>query len=131
MDRDNTLIMNSYFDFLYAKAICQELPAVLKHICEGCVHGKLSQTKHDCMTLTQLEQLEYAFDDIVKVIDENSILMKWEESVACIDIPKEVLALYRLKVYCKDWRETDMKTPQWRQRMISLSSQILELENRF
>lgn len=132
MDRDIVSLMESYFDFIYSKAIALEMRNVVKKLCEGCHSGNLSQTKHACLTLSDGELLELYFEEIVKAVDENTILQQWEESVKCIDnISEELIYMYKLKLFCKDWRETDMKTERWRQTMIKRTLQILQLETRF
>ena len=100
-------LLDSYFDFFYAKAIMDNLNDVIKKKCYGCVTNKLSQTDHTCWNLTKKDWLHRCFEDILYEVDENEILQRWEDSVnVCKE--KELVAMYRLKLYCRDWRETDM-----------------------
>ena len=98
--------------------------------CERCCSGHLSQTKHLCL-LSDEELLEVYFWEIVSCVDENDVLRQWEECVNCTDIPEELVKFYKLKLYCKDWRDTDMKTSQWKDKMVKMCQQIEQLEKRF
>ena len=65
---------------------------------------------HACLALTDDQQLELYFEDILVNVDESDILQKWNSAVSHLDITSEVLSMFRLKIYFKCWRETDMKT---------------------
>ena len=81
----------------------------IKKKCYGCVTNKLSQTDHTSWNLTGKEWLHRFFEDILYNVDENETLQRWEESVSVCE-EKELVVMYRLKLFCRDWRETDMKT---------------------
>lgn len=122
-------LLDSYLDFFYAKEILYRLPSVIKQTCQGCLWGSLSQTDHACVNLTKRQQLDLYFEDILRVIDEEDILVKWRETVTRLESPVYI-ALYELKVTCVDWRAT-MKTPVWRKRMIHMAVQLMRLERNF
>ena len=122
-------LLESYLDFFYAKEILYRLPMVMKQKCEGCLWGSLSQTDHDCVSLTKRQQLSFCFEDILRVIDEQDILLKWREAVATLE-SSEYIAFYELKLSCKDWRNT-MKTPGWKYRLIKLTAQLMRLDKYF
>lgn len=124
-------LLDSYFDFFYAKEILKKMADVLLKKCVGCVTNSLSQVDHSCLTLTKSEQLKLYFEDILLEVDENEILRNWESSTSLLEDVHETVGLYRLKLYCRDWRESDMKSMAWRNKMINLTIQLLQLENRF
>ena len=122
-------LSDSYLDFFYAKEILTRLPLVIKQKCEGCQLDSLSQRDHTCLSLTKRQQLSLYIEDILQVIDEQDILVKWREAVATFESP-EYIALYELKFKCVDWRDT-MKTPSWKYRLIKTSAQLLRFERYF
>lgn len=131
MESNKVSLMQSYFDFFYAKEISRIMYTVFKKKCEGCQHSCLSQMDHTCLTLSNKQLLELYFEDILNIIDECDILMRWEASISALDVSPELLEMYKLKIYCKDWRETDMKTSNWKTKMINMTVQLLKLERRF
>ena len=86
---------------------------------------------HACLTLTDEQQLKLFFEDIIKDVDESDILKQWNDAVSLTHIPLQLIEMFRLKLYCLDWRETDMKSAQWRNRMIDMTVRLLQLEARF
>lgn len=129
---NEVLLLDSYFDFFYAKAITSSMYSVFKKMCFGCKKGYLSQMDHSCLSLSDREQLELYFDDIIKVIDEDEILIKWNEAVSCMaDISPALIAMYKLKIDCKDWRTADMKNQSWKSKTIKMVFQILRLDKQF
>lgn len=131
MECSKTSLLQSYFDFVYAKEISLKMYSVFRKKCVGCQHSRLSQLDHTCLKLTEKQQLELYFEDVLREIDESNILLKWSETVSSLDVPSALLDMYKLKIYCRDWRETDMKTNAWRHKMIRLVIQLILLENRF
>ena len=59
------------------------------------------------------------------------ILRNWETAVLLLEEEcAGILGLYRLKIYCRDWRETNMKCDVWKSKMIRMTMQLLRLECR-
>jgi predicted nucleotidyltransferase len=123
-------LLESYFDFFYAKAILEETLRTTKKKCDGCRVESLSQRHHTCLSRTTREQLEIYFEDILLYVDENDILSKWEDAVSLIE-DNALVGLYRLKIYSRDWRKTDMKSAEWKSKMIKMTRQLLGLHIRF
>lgn len=123
-------LLESYFDFFYAKAILDNMNDVIIKKCYGCINNKLSQTDHQCLNLSREDWLHLYLEDILLCVDESDILQKWESSVSMVE-DVELVAMYRFKLYCSDWRDTDMKTDAWKSKMIRMTLQILHLEKRF
>lgn len=130
MDITNVSLLQSYFDFFYAKEISLKMYSVFKKKCFGCQHSCLSQLDHSCISLTNEQQLELYFEDVLIEVDESDILLKWNESASALDVSSELIDMYKLKLYCRDWRETDMKTLQWKRKMTKMTVQLLQLEQR-
>ena len=131
MDISDTKLLNSYFDFYYAKEIGLKMNSVFKEKCFGCQCCSLSQLDHSCVTLTKAQLLELYFEDVLREVDEEVILSNWLASASALDVSSELVDMFKLKLFCKDWRETDMKTPAWKTKMINMTIQILLLETRF
>jgi hypothetical protein len=131
MQRKTVSLLQTYFDFFYAKAISDKMCMVFKKKCLGCVNEWLSQTDHTCLTLTTQQLLNLYLEDILQEVDQTEILSQWNQSASILDVSAELLEMFKLKIYCKDWRDTDMKTSQWRTKMIKTAVQIKLLEQRF
>ena len=123
-------LLESYFHFFYANSIMKSMFDVFKTKCFGCVSECLSQKNHTCLLLSRKEQLELYFEEVLQQVDENEILMKWEEAVTTME-NSALVNMYKLKINCRDWRETDMKSTEWKSKMIRLTLQLLRLHHRF
>lgn len=131
MEKNNVFLLDSYFDFLYAQDIFKQMNVVVKRNCVGCREGLLSQRDHPCLSETNKKLLDLYFEEILKLIDEEDIVHRWYQNVICLDISRELIELYQLKIKCKDWRAVEMKTPTWRRKIINMTVDIISLENRF
>lgn len=124
-------LLQSYFDFFYAKEIGDNMFSVFRKKCFGCHNSRLSQMDHTCVTLTTDQQLELYFEDVLMEVDESDILAKWNEAASVLDVSSQLIEMFKLKIYCKDWREADMKTLEWRTKIINMTIQLLRIERRF
>ena len=122
-------LLQSYFDFFYAMEILEKMTDVVNAKCVGCVINSLSQMDHSCLALSKTDKLKLFFEDILLVVDENEILRNWEHSTSLLEVD-EIAGLFRLKIYCRDWRDTDMKSLVWKSKMIRMTEQLLRLENK-
>ena len=52
--------------------------------------------------------------------ERKQILQIWEVFVSMCE-EKELVPMYRLKLYCRDWWETDMKTTAWKSKMMRMT----------
>ena len=128
---ESVTLLQSYFDFFYAKEIKDKMSSVFKAKCIGCQSAGLSQRDHDCLSQTNEQLLNLYFEDILLNVDENDILQQWQDAVSVLDTSSELIYMFKLKLFCKDWRETDMKSLQWRNKMIHMVVQLLTIEKRF
>ena len=131
MELNKVSLLQSYFDYFYAKEIRDKMFSVLKSKCFGCQQSRLSQTDHICLTPVKENILWFYFDDILREVDELEVLRKWNHSAAMLDISLELIEMFKLKIYCEDWRKVDMRTIEWRDKMVKMTYQIMKLENRF
>lgn len=123
-------LLDSYFDFIYANEICDKSRFLFKQMCWGCQKDSLSQLDHTCV-LSKYEQLELHFEEMTQRLDEEDLIMKWNKQVHCLSgISSEFISMFRLKLSCKDWRDTDMKTEVWKNRIKRMICQIWRLERR-
>jgi hypothetical protein len=123
-------LLQSYFEFFYAKEIMSKMYKVFKINCSGCQQGELSQLNHPCLSLTDYEQLELNLDDILDEVNESVILKNWDSAVSVMqNISPELKEMYKLKIYCQDWRDTDMKTTVWKSKMYRLTCELIQLKN--
>ena len=103
---------------------------VIKSNCLGCQHRRLSQLNHTCLSLSEHKQLELYFDNILLEVNEMNVLRHWDTAVSVMqDISPDFVYMYKLKIYCHDWREADMKTLAWRAKMYSLTCELIRLKN--
>lgn len=123
-------LLESYFDFYYAMEIKEKFSNISRKICEGCNVNSLSQNGHTCIDLSIRERLELYFEDIVRAVDEQELLLKWDNSVQHLRDTIEY-HMYKLNLFCRDWREADMKTASWKCKMIRMTLQLIQLETRF
>lgn len=124
-------LMESFWTFSYAEELIKTMISVYRKECEGCRNGWQSQKDHMCLDVTNRYQLECYFDRIVKLIDEKNVLDRWEKHTTPLNLTPSLLHLYRLKIYCEDWRQVDMKTDYWETSMVDTVLRILQLETRF
>lgn len=54
----HVMIMNSFFDFVYAKALYECLGHVVKQNCYGCEVNHPSQVQHSCIMYDKQEHIE-------------------------------------------------------------------------
>ena len=121
-------LLETYFDFFYAREILNKMHIVLRQKCSGCRRGYLSQLDHECLTLTEHERFELYFDDILREVDESLILNNWNATVSVMsDISQALVGMLKLKFFCRDWRETGMKTAGWRKKMTEMVTQLASL----
>lgn len=81
--------------FFYAREIINVLNGVFKKKCDGCKNEYLSQRHHTC-TLTVKEQLDLYFDDVLRALDETTIIVNWYNAVCLIDyIPVPLVDMYK------------------------------------
>ena len=65
------------------------------------------------------EHIYMYFDEMMTAVDEDNILLSWSEIVDTLDIPPELLAFHKLKIYDKDWLATikrisgKLKSEKW------------------
>lgn len=132
MSSNDVLLLESYFDFLYARIILSTADEVLKQMCEGCRKCYLSQRNHSCLSVPKPERIELYFQEILDKINEEEILRKWDEAVESLnDIPPGLTHLFKLKIGCKNWRETQLKTETWKVRMLKMVKKLISLERHF
>ena len=126
-----TQLLESFFHFCYAKEIMNKMYIVFKKNCAGCQRGSLSQLSHACLSVPEHQQLELYFDDILLEVNETDILRHWDLAVSVLrdDFSPELVYMYKLKIYCRDWRETDMKSLEWKTKMYRLTCQLIRLKN--
>ena len=123
-------LLDLYFDTAYADTITSTMNTVIKTLCVGCQRGKLSQKQHECLSLSKKEQLILYFEEILKAVDEEYVLIRWEQNVRREGVvSSELIDFYKLKIYCKDWRESDMKTENWKRKMMKMSMLCIRLDN--
>lgn len=128
---EDVRLLESYFEFFYAREIVSRMCTVINQNCVGCQRGYPSQRDHQCLSLTDKELLRLYWGAILREVDEEEILRNWESAVLGMqDVSQELIHMYKLKIYCRDWREVDMKTVAWNSKMYRLSCQILALRNR-
>lgn len=122
-------LLESYFEYLYANAIIEQLIEQFRNLCLGCQEARLSQRNHICV-LTKEEQLKLHFDWLLSVVDEEDVVQNWHKVVTCLDMISDEFSSYREKITSRQWRDTEMKTLLWKKRLTKTAIQILQLNKR-
>lgn len=125
----HVMVMNSYFDFVYAKALYEQLGKIVKQECYGCEVDHPSQVQHSCVMHDSDEHVGMYFDLLLAAVNEDLILLSWSEIMESLNICPELLAMQKLKIYDRDWLET-MKNEQWQRKMQKMVLSILHIEHR-
>lgn len=127
----SVMLMNSYFDFVYAKALCQVKGTAVRKNCYGCQMNHPSQKQHDCIMITDDDeyQIDFYFEEMLKEVNEKDIIQSWEDIVRVSNISPEVIDLHKLVISSEDFLQM-MKTEQWRSKMKRMVLTINRLEDR-
>ena len=125
----NVIFMDSYFDFIYAKAMHECLPTIIRENCYGCEVDHPSQLQHHCLMYDREESIYMYFEELLSAVNEDDILLSWSEIVDTLDISPELVVLHKLKIYDKDWLAT-MKSEQWKTKIRKMVLSISHIENR-
>lgn len=130
----SVMLMNSYFDFIYAKALCEVKGLAMKKSCYGCEINHPSQTHHDCLMDWNNDdddeyRLDMYFDKMLEVVDENSVLQSWEDIIKISNISPDILEMHKMVISSTNFL-TLMKTDKWRTKMKRMVTVITRLENR-
>lgn len=129
--RTNSLL-ESYFHHVYSQYLLKVYSSSLKEMCYGCVVDHPSQIQHLCEMWSEEEKVQFCFDDMIEKVDENVILRKWEEAVSNLEcISPEILAAYKLKIFCDEWRSKEMKSPSWKEYMCDMVIHLIKLQRSF
>ena len=123
------MLMDSYFDFIFAKAMFECLPTIIRDNYYGCEIDHPSQLQHHCVMYDQEESIYMYFEELLTVVNQDEILLSWTDIVDSLDISPELVALHKLKIYDKDCLET-MKTEQWKTKIRKMIISISYIENR-
>ena len=101
------MLMNSYFQFVYAKALINVKDIVVKKDCFGCLIDHPSQIQHDCTMSDLMNDDEHAYDfyfeEMLEEVDENKVLLAWEKLVQGLDVSAESIAFHREVISSKDF----------------------------
>lgn len=136
----SVILMNSYFDFIYARALCEVKGSVIrKKRCHGCEINHPSQRHHDCLWGNENDNvddddddehnLDMYFNDMLEAVNEKAILLSWEDIVRISNISTEVIDLHKMVISSKDFLNI-MKTELWRRKMKRMVLTITRLDKR-
>lgn len=130
--RQQVLLLRAQFEYFYARALLELLPDSLKKSCNGCVTKNANRLYHQCVMLTTKEQIDFCFEDLLKQVDEQAVLFEWNTICTKVEhVHPGVLALYKLKLYCDDWRAADMKTESWKSMMRERMEELVKVDTIF
>ena len=128
-DQQTTCLLERYFEHFYAMELLLLLPAVVKENCHAC---RVGSPLHLCHKLSTKEKVLYYFDLLLRKINEDDILYKWYEAVSELEnLSPEAISMYQLKIFNDTWRETQMKTLPWKERLCTQLLKLIALERCF
>lgn len=117
---------------VYAEAVLKKLYEVSKTHCYGCEINHPSQTHHSCLMMYDDDtMLFYYFDEALDLVNETTILEKFEESLKLSSIPQTFRDVYKQKFYCPDWRATQWIKEKDRSRLRDTVYRLMQLAPRF
>ena len=129
----SVVLMNSYFDFVYAQALLGMKNTVIRKNCFGCITDHPSQSQHDCIMNDFIyddeHAIEFYFEEMLQEVDEEKILLSWEDFVRGHNISSSVIDLHKKVISSKDYL-TVMKTDSWKHKMIKTMNTIVHVERR-
>lgn len=131
VSKRTTRMLEDQFNFLYAKAVLNKIQEAAQTCCYGCKVGHLSQTQHSCIMLFPCQKLERYFEMIVQGINDMDILCVWNKFVETMDIETSQLDIYRRKIFCNQWRNSELKTDLWSNKLFKSVERMIKLEDRF
>ena len=128
------MLMRSYFDFVYAKALLGVKRLARKKHCYGCSIDHPSQTQHDCIMDLEEEgdeeyYIDFYFDTMLKEVNEDDILKSWGDIMKISNISPGVIEIHKMVISSKDFLAI-MKTDQWQRKMKRMVLTIMRLEDR-
>ena len=124
-------LLDHEFLFIYARTMHKNIEKVTREQCYGCQIDHPLQTQHPCIMWCEEEKLTNYFTEIMASVNEEEVLQQWSDNVERLDVPPYFLAMYKLKLFCDDWRATEMKSGGWNDRLYNHVSQLIRLEERF
>lgn len=81
--------------------------------------------------LLPCQKLERYFEMIVQGINDMDILCVWNKFVETMDIETCQLDTYRRKIFCNQWRNSEIKTDLWSNKLFKSVERMIKLEDRF
>ena len=124
-------ILDIQFTYLCAKAVVNNIETVTRQQCYGCQVDHPSQTQHPCLMWNTEEKLCSYLNDIIQSVNQEEVLKQWCEDTEKMDISPDVLAMYKLKYLCDDWRNMEMNSNIWREKLYEFAVKLIQLESRF
>lgn len=128
----SVMLMNSYFDFIYAKALCEVKSMTVRKHCYGCQTNHPSQIEHDCIMKTHEndeEEIEFYFENMLQEVNEMDIIRSWLDIMSISNISQDVINLHKQVIESRDFLQI-MKTNQWKSKMKKMLLTIIKIEDR-
>ncbi|KAL4225306.1 hypothetical protein ACF0H5_015995 [Mactra antiquata] len=102
METCKTMILESYFKILHAKAALDISYQVITEQCYGCENDCCSQRDHTCLMLSQHELLEMYFDLILEKINFIELLSTWDIAVKELNLSVNLYTSVREKYFSNE-----------------------------
>ena len=126
MDNVHVMYLDFCRDILYAKALLDSSDDVIKEPCSGCHIKHPSQTGHSCLMLKRKELMFLYFDLILAKVDDNAIILDWDEEVSKSSVSPELVVQYKEQVLFEHF-----KTEKWKKYTLKMVNRLSKLESRF
>lgn len=118
MDKFQKLILESYWNIMYARELLDVSPNVIREQCYGCIVDHPSQTNHVCIMLETEELLNTYFESLLERVDERALLDEWKRTVPTTDDTAQIVEEYGRKLSRRP------KTERWRSRMLRIMNRL-------
>ena len=129
METCNTMILESYFKILYARAALDISSQVIREQCYGCQNDCCSQTDHTCLMLSEHEQLEIYFDLILEKINFNELLSTWDNAVKELNLSLDVYTNVKEKYFSNEWKQ-HVNTDKYIQTLLQTVMRMQSIDSR-
>lgn len=125
----NVMLMNSFLDFIYAQTLLEVKHLVIRKRCFKCLID--DSTQHNCIMSDLFYDDECAiyFEELLSEVDENQIILSWEEMVRKLNISSDIVELHKKVVSSVEYLAV-MKTEQWKKKIKKTMQVILNTEHR-
>jgi hypothetical protein len=119
-------LLDERLSTLYASALVRNIETVSRKYCYGCEVQHPSQTKHSCVMWDTNNKLRAHFAELVDSVDVDELVQQWCKEVESLPLPPGYLELYKLKFTCEAWRNLELTSSEWRDKLYGCCLRLVQ-----